>query len=330
MNDRLDILSMVSRILFILALVACAIWVYASREKVSSYHTAKEAEQALESHFLQREGEGLRHSQAEENANFQQHEILVENEAPARQKRQNEQVSGFEFGGEESALAEKMDSKQKDASDAFFKFLDKDQETLIGQRYDYLSYPPQGKNLGRFDAQIFYYLQKRYAHVDVKAVINSSGVYIYGATLCEKEKNNNVILEPCIFMQQFPMYSEKDIIVSPLENELSRAIQISSSLVFFPWARYATSYLDCSEYDSKSDYFRISIQFGKSDKDIMVSLAVPYSDSAENALFGLMDSSKKPCRGLELFFKTPDLVELLLASLQAKNVCLKNAIRENQ
>ena len=181
------------------------------------------------------------------------------------------------------------------------------EKTVEKESEYYLQFPPPGKGEGSVQAKIFYPLQQRFVDVEVKMSSTSNGFYMFGAALCEEEKEGKILLSPCVFMDFFG-FTNKEIQPRTVESDLLRAIKTADTLEFYPWARFATSANGCAAGSSE---FRVSIQFGNTDKETLFSFAVPYSSDTQNALFDLANRSGTPCTGLELFFTKENLLTLL-------------------
>jgi len=98
----------------------------------------------------------------------------------------------------------------------------------------YLHFPPPGSSEGSIAAKIFYPLQQRFVHAEIKMSSARNGFYLYGAALCEEEKEGKVLLSPCVFMQFFE-YAGKETSSRPVEADLLRSINIAENLEFYPW-----------------------------------------------------------------------------------------------
>ena len=174
-------------------------------------------------------------------------------------------------------------------------------------------FPPEGRSLGVFRGQVFYPLQQRFSPISVNLILSGQDVFLYGASLCEEVHMGQVVLAPCIFLDRVTVLGEEPQ-VSIFEADALRAVQVSRQLTFYPWSRFATSYLDCG---SGGD-FRMSVQYGNKESDVWVSIRVPVSSDPVNALEGLRRSAEYPCGGLDIFFHPDELTGILLKVSEGK------------
>lgn len=182
------------------------------------------------------------------------------------------------------------------------------------QRLKPYQFPPVGHSLGKYKAQVFYPLQKRFSDVTIHLSLSDSVVYLYGATLCEEIQMAQVILTPCIFMDQVGSVNPDSFELSTFELDILRTLDAGRKLAFYPWSRFATSYLSCG---SEGNY-RMSLQFGNKEDEVWVSIKVPFSSDSSNALEGLELSSLQPCSGLDLFFQPTELSDMLFMVSEVK------------
>lgn len=166
-----------------------------------------------------------------------------------------------------------------------------------------LAFPPPGREGPSLAGSIYYPLQQRFVQVEVKTVVTDTGLVLLGSALCEEERGEDVVLLPCIFRDIFPYGHGR----SPLEQDLARTVQQSQELEYYPWARYATSYLGCGV----AGHYRLSVQFGGERSEQFISLRVPYSFDTVDALKDLEKKREEPCSGLDVFFSPESAIRLL-------------------
>lgn len=191
------------------------------------------------------------------------------------------------------------------------------QEVYEGRAVNLFAYPPKGERLGEVQAQVFLDKEMRYVPVIVNLTGSNFGVFLWGKVPCIlKEENGPFVEYSFAFLQRLPFDLERQKAFSALELEIGRIIATWRSSPFKAWTRYALSFEGCHDTDA----FRISVQYGLSADDALISVKLPFSKQHEIDFKDIELASQDPCKsGIDLFFTPAELMRLIDISFRYKS-----------